>query len=178
MARIEGPNGNVAEVDDELRLQVFAVGQHEDRHSNKDGRYWSVFVSVTPTGINDDFFYLKNDGTKNLIITDIRVSSSVATQLLYKRVTGTPVGGTAIVPVSRLLSNPKAPSATIEQGVDITGLSDLGTPLFFEECDTPNRRENLKTTSAIIIPQGQAVAFERVAATGLITMVVSLSEEE
>lgn len=178
MAKIEGPNGKVAEVDEENRLQVFAVGQNEDRHSNEDGRYWSVFVSVTPTGANDNFFYLKNEGTKNLIITDIRVSSSVATQLLYKRVAGTPVGGAAIVPGSRLLSNPKAPTAIIEQGVNITGLSDLGDPLFFEECDTPNRRENLKTTSAIIIPQGQAIAFERVATTGLITMIVSLSEEE
>jgi hypothetical protein len=176
--QIEGSSGNVAEVDDENRLRIFAIGQNEDRHANEDGRYWSVFVSVTPAGANDKFFYLKNEGTKNLFITDIRVSSSVATQLLYKHVIGTPVGGAAIAPKSRILGSPKAPDATIEQGADITGLTDQGTPLFFEECDIADRQEHLKTTSGIIIPQGQAVAFERVAATGLITMVISLSEDE
>ena len=173
-----GSNGNVAEVDDESRLLAFAVVQTEDRHANIEGRYWTVFVSVTPTGANDNFFYLKNDGTSNLKITDIRASSTVATRLLYKHVSGAAVGGTPIVPVSRLLGSAAAPNATIQQGVDITGLVDQGDPLFFEECDVPNRRENLKTTSNIMIPQGQAVAFERVAGTGAITIVISLSEEE
>jgi hypothetical protein len=178
MAKIEGPNGKVAEVDDNNRFKTASVARHEDRNANMEGRYWSIFVSLTPTGVNDNFFYLKNDGTTNLKITDIRVSSSVVTQLLYKHVTGTPAGGTAVVPVSRLLSSPKVPNAVIEQGVNITGLTNQGDPVFFEECDVPNRMEHLQTTSSIIIPQGQAVAFERVAATGLITMVVSLSEEE
>jgi hypothetical protein len=179
MARIEGgSNGNVAEVDDEFRLQVFSVTQMADNHANEDGRYWSVFVSITPTGANDNFFYLKNDGTKNLKITDIRASSSVVTRLLYKHVAGTAVGGAAITPVSRLLGSPKVPGAIIEQGVVITGLTDQGDPVFFEECNVVNELQHLKTTSNIIIPQGQAIAFARVAATGAITMIVSLSEEE
>jgi hypothetical protein len=178
MAKIEGPNGTVTDVDEKNRLSVFSVSRLEDKSANEEGRYWSLFVSVTPTGASDNFFYLRNDGVKNLSITDIRVSCSAITQLLYKHVTGTPVGGAAIVPKSRILGSPKVPSAIIEQGADITGLTDLGTPLFFEECDIPNRRENMKATSTIIIPQGQAIAFERVAATGAITMIVSLSEEE
>lgn len=178
MAKITGPNGQVANVDDENRLSTFAITQNDDRHANSEGRYWSVFLTVTPAGINDNFLYLRNDGTKDLSITDIRVSSSVVTQLLYSRVTGTPIGGTGITEIiSRKLSNPSIPNATVEQGVDITGLTDAGL-LFFEECDIPNRLQHLKTSSSIIIPQGQAVAFKRVAATGLITMVISLSEEE
>lgn len=178
MAKIEGgSNGNVAEVDDENRLQVFSVSQGEDKHANTEGRYWSVFVSVTPTGANDKFFYLRNDGTTDLNITDIRASCSAVTQLLYKKVTGTPVGGSAAQVTNRKLGSPSVPNATIQEGADITGLTDDGV-LFFEECDAVNKRQTLKTSSNIIIPQGQAVAFERVAATGAITLVVSLSEAE
>lgn len=179
MAKIQGgSNGNVADVDDENRLSTFAVTQNDDRHANTEGRYWSIFVTVTPTDVNDRFFYLRNDGTKELSITDIRASCSAVSQLLYKRVTGAPVGGTAVTEItSRKLGNPTIPNATVEQGVDITGLTDGGV-LFFEECDVVNRLEHLKTSSSIIIPQGQAVAFERAAATGLITMVLSLSEQE
>jgi hypothetical protein len=179
MAKIVGgSNGNVADVDDKNRLSTFSIIQMEDKNANIDGRYWSVFVSVTPAGVNDNFFYLRNDGTKDLSITDIRVSCSAITRLIYKRVIGAPVGGTPITAITnRKLGTPTVPTATIEQGVDITGLTDGGV-LFFEECDEVNELQHLKTTSAIVIPQGQAVAFERVAATGAITLIVSLSEAE
>ncbi len=175
--KLEGPDGRLADVDLDNRLTVFAVTQNEDKHANTEGRYWSVFFQVTPTGANDDFLYIKNVGTKDLLITDVRVSSSVVTQLLYKHVSGIAVGGTAIVPVNRKLSDPKVPLAVIEQGVDITGLTDLGT-LFFEECDVVGQLKTLKSTSNIIIPQGQAIAFERVAATGALTCVISIAESE
>ncbi len=178
MAKIQGPDGQVANVDDENRLAVFAVTQNQDKHANVEGRYWSIFVSVTPAGINDKFFYLRNEGTKDLVITDVRVSSSVVTQLLYKKVLGTTVGGTAVTEITnRKLGLPTVPDATIEQGADITGLTDDGV-LFPEECDVANRQRHLKISSGIIIPQGQAVAFERIAATGLITMLVSLAVAE
>lgn len=174
---IKSPDGIAAEVDSENRLSTFSVSQHEDKHANREGRYWSVFFQVTPTGANDLFFYLKNEGTKDLTITDVRVSSSAVTQLLYRQVTGVAAGGTDITPTSRKLGNPTVPNAIIQFGVDILGLTPGGV-LFFEECDTVNRLQALKTTSNIIIPQGQAVAFERVAATGLITGLVSVSEAE
>lgn len=177
MAQIKGPDGRVADVDLDNRLTVFAVIQDEDRHANMDGRYWSLFFQVDPTGVNDNFFYFKNTGTKDLLITDVRVSSDAVTQLIYKRVAGTPVGGTPIVPVNRKLADPSVPAAVFQQGVDITGLTDAGV-IFFESCDVINRLQHLKTTSAIIIPQGQAVAFERIEATGSITCVVSVSESE
>jgi hypothetical protein len=178
MAKIVGgSNGNVAEVDDENRLLVFSITQNEDKNANTEGRYWSVFVEVTPAGVNDNFFYLRNDGTNDLNITDIRASCSAVTQLLYKKVTGTPVGGSAAQVTNRKLGSPSVPNATIEEGVDITGLTDDGI-IFFEECDVVNKRQTLRTSSNIIIPQGQAVAFERVGATGAITLIVSLSEAE
>lgn len=172
---IKGPDGRAADVDFLNRLLTFAVSQNEDKNANLDGRYWSVYFQVTPAGANDLFFYLKNTGTKDLVITDVRISSSVVTRLFYHRVTGIAAGGADSQVTSRKLGDSAAPSATIQHGVDITGLTPAGV-LFFEEADDTGLKA-LKTTSSIIIPQGQAVAFERVAATGLITALVSVSEE-
>lgn len=177
MAKITGPNGQVVEVDDQNRIQAFAVSEPQDKDLNLKGKLWTLRFTNTPTGAGDNFFYLKNDGTKDLFVTDIRISSSVVTQILYNHVSGTAVGGTAVTPLSRNLGSSALPTATIEQGVDITGLTDIGV-IFFEECSVANTLFHLSTSSNIIIPQGQAIAFQRVEATGLIDCVVSLAEAE
>lgn len=169
------PHG--AEVDSENRLHVFSVSVPDDRHINEEGGVWSLYFTNTPTGANDYFFYVKNTGTKDLRISDIRISSSVATAVNINVVTGTQAGGTTITPVNRNLGSSRIPTATIEQGVDITGLTSTGT-LFFQECATADTLYHLSTSSNIIIPQGTSLALQRVAATGLITCVVSLIEAE
>ena len=177
MTRIVGPDGQVADVDTENRLRVFSVMQPQDKHLNIERKVFSIYFTNTPAGANDFFFYLKNNGARDLFITDIRITSSVATQIFYKHVSGTAVGGTAVTPVNRNIGSSNFPSATIEQGVDITGLVDLGV-IFYEECSIANTLFHLRTTSNIIIPQGQAIAFQRVEATGLIDCLVSLVETE
>jgi len=177
MTRITGPNGTVVDVDDQNRIRAFATSQPQDKDLNTKSKSWTLRFTNTPTGAGDNFFYLKNDGLKNIFVTDIRISSSVVTQILYNHVSGTAIGGTAITPLSRNLGAAASPTATIEQGVDITGLTDIGV-IFFEECSVANTLFHLKTTSNIIIPQGQAIAFQRVEATGLIDCVVSIVEAE
>lgn len=177
MTVIKGPDGFAADVDNENRLQTFSHSQHEDKHLNVEERAWSLRFTNTPTGAGDNFFYLKNDGLKDIFVTDIRISSSVVTKILYNHVSGTAVGGTDVVPSNRNLGSSKLPTATIEQGVDITGLTDIGV-IFFEECSVVDTLFHLKTTSNIIIPQGQAIALQRVAATGLIDCIVSINESE
>lgn len=177
MAQIKGINGDVADVDNENRLQVFSVSQNEDKHLNTQDKYWSVHFQVTPTAANDLFFYLKNTGTKDLYITDVRISSTVPTMVYYRQVSGTASAGTAATITPRNLGNPSTPTATIEYSVDFTGLTSGGI-LFFEECATADTMYSLKTSSNIIIPQGQAIAFERIEATGQIECVVSVAEQE
>ena len=177
MAVIKGPDGQVAGVDDENRLKVFSVRLHEEKDRNVSNGVWSVYFTVTPTGTDDKFFYLKNTGTKDLFITDIRISSSVVTKIFYKHVTGTASAGTDSAITSRNLGNSSVPNATIQHSVDFTGLTDAGV-VFLEECSIADTVFHLKTTSNIIVPQGQAVAFERTAATGLIEAVVSVIEAE
>lgn len=177
MAQIKGPNGHVADVDEENRLHVFSVSEPFDKHRNGEKKAWVLYFTNTPTGANDNFFYLKNIGTKDIYIQDIRISSTVPTQILYNHVSGASVGGTDIVPMNRNLGASFTPNATIEQGVNITGLADIGT-IFFEECAVADTLYHLRITSNIIVPQGQAVAFQRVEATGLINCAVSIVEGE
>ena len=177
MAVIKGPNGQVAQVDDENRLQVFSVSEAFDKHRNEEQKAWALYFTNTPTAANDYCFYMKNEGTKNILIQNIRISSTVPTQVFYKHVSGIAVGGTPIAPTNRNLGSSSAPTAIIEQGVDITGLTDLGV-IFFEECAVADTLYNLRTSSNIIIPQGQAIAIQRVEATGLINCVVSIVESE
>lgn len=172
----DSATGRTASVDDENRLATFAVSQAEDKHSNVEGHYNSVYFEVTPAGANDNFFYLQNTGTEDLAITDIRISSSVPTNILLDKASGTPtyVTGTDAAVTNRNLGSSKTPSVIAKYDTDITGIVDEGV-LLFQECPVADTLYHFRTSSNIIIPQGQAVILKRVGATGQITCLVSLT---
>lgn len=177
MAIIQDPStGRTATVDIENRLATFAISQQEDKHTNIEGYYNSIYFQVTPAGANDKFFYLQNTGLFDLSITDIRISSTVPTNILLDRVTGTPiyVTGTDAQITNRNLGSSQVPGVIAKYDTDITGVVDEGV-LLFQECDTASRLYHFRTSSNIIIPQGQAIVLERVAATGAITCLISLT---
>lgn len=175
----DAATGRTARVDDENRLNTFSVAQLEDKHTNIEGRYDSIFFEVTPAGADDYFFYLKNIGNEDISVTDIRVSSSVPSNILLDHVTGTPtyVTGTEAEITNRNLGSNKLPDVDAQFDTDITVITKVGT-LLFQECNVANELYHFKPTSTIIIPQGQAVALKRVAATGDITCLVSVSLAE
>ena len=170
----DSSTGNTATVDDENRLKVFSISQSEDKHTNDEGYYNSLYFVVTPAGANDKFVYFKNTGSADLTITDLRISSSVPTNILMKKVTGSPtyVTGTDVDITSRNLGSPRVPDIIAKYDTDITGLVDDGV-LLFQECPAADTLYHFKTTSNIIIPQGQAIVLERVEATGEITCLIS-----
>jgi len=177
--QIQGPNGKVVLVGDEGRLKVESVSIPEDKHLNFEEKVFSVYFEVDPTGADDYFFYLQNTGALDLYITDIRISVSSATAVYYEHVIGTPsyTSETACDVTNRSLGSAKTLPAIANYDVNITGLTSQGV-IFFEEQATANERKKLHTTSNILIPQGQAVAFRRGAATGTIECVVSVVEAE
>jgi len=177
MAVIKGPDGKVVEVDNENRLQTLAVSLPFERHLNTEEKVWSVYFTTIPSGANDLFFYLENQGIKDLFISNIRISSTVASTIYYRQVTGTAGPGTNATVTNRKLGSSGTPTARIQSDNSFTGLTSGGI-LFHEEIDTANTLRHLSIPCGIIIPQGQAIAFERVAATGTIECVVSLSEAE
>lgn len=166
-----------AKVNKENQLDVFAVAEASDRTINRvDNKVWSLpFTGIDPAGASDYFFYIKNTGTIDLAITDIRIESSVAGTVAVNYVTGTPsyTSDTDVTPVNRYLGNSNAPAATIKTDTDTTGLTNAGT-LFYITCDTTDKVYHLKTSSNIFIPPGQQIALLWDTATGVLQGVVSL----
>ena len=148
----DASTGRTATVDDENRLATFSVSQLEDKHANIEGTYWSAYFQVTPDNANSKFFYLQNTGTDDLSVTDIRISSTVATNVLLDVVSGAPtfVTGNNAAIVNRNLGSSKVPALIAKYDTDITGLVDDGV-LLFQECDTVNRLYHFKSSSTIII---------------------------
>jgi len=169
-------SGYNAKIDDELRLSTFSVTEPEDKHINREGKQWSLYFTTTPVGAGDYFFYLKNTGTADYAISDIRVMAAATETLTYEWVSGAPsyTAASDITPIARNGGSSKIPSATIKSDTNITGLTSQGV-LFFERIDTANKRYGLSTSSNIIIPQGAAIAFKAETGTSLITCVVSLT---
>ena len=167
--------GRTAQVTSENRLDTDAVSRNQSQHINEvyQKLFSLSFEGIDPVGADDYFFYLENTGSEDLHISAFRVSSSVPTEIAIEHVTGTASGGTAAPPLARNFGSSKVPSATIETGVDITGLTKVGRVLFLE-CAVADTEYSEEIISNIIIPQGTAMAMKRVAATGLINATVSL----
>ncbi|MEE9540673.1 MAG: hypothetical protein V3V85_04170 [Candidatus Thorarchaeota archaeon] len=172
MVQVNGGAGSgknfTAGVNSDGQMLVNSESQPHDRALADQGLAWSLDIDVTPTADGDYFFYLKNTGTTELHLTDVRLSSiSAAERYQVVKVTGTPSGGSAITPVNRNVGSSKVPTATIESGVDITGLTSSGT-IFRMTSNIAARQEHLRTSSNIHIPQGSAIAL--IATTGGIAL--------
>lgn len=166
-------------INSENQLEALCVAIPEDRHINVSHEtVWSLpFKAIDPAGANDYFLYIKNTGTKNLGITDIRISSTVAGTVEVHNVSGTPtyVVGTDITPVNRYIGSNTTLNATAKTDTDITGLTNEGI-VFFIDIDTANKLEHLRTTSNIVIPPGQSISLMWDTATGVLKGVVSIVE--
>lgn len=172
----DGRTSNTMKIDSNFRAQTFSVISAEDRQENLNGNTWSVTTEVTPAATDDFFFYIKNTGTVSLHITDIRIKSSVITDITWHKVSGIPtfVSENALTAVSRNSGSNKAPTATISEDTDITNLTDNGE-FFFQRLDTADVMYHLRTTSNIIITPGTAFALKS-SISGLLKGTVSIVE--
>ena len=169
-----------AQVDSRNRLSTVSVSENFDSRVNKEsGKVWSIpFEGLNPDGADDFVLFIENTGDKVLHIADIRVmADTTATQLKVHSVTGVAAGGTDITPVSKTIGSSSTPSANIQSGTNLTGLSDAGI-IYFIQCVTVNKEEHLSTSSKIRIPKGKCVAIAIETATANITGVITLVEEE
>ena len=175
MSVIKSADGIAVDVDANNRLKVFADTEAWEKHRNREGDTASVHFSVTPAGANDFFWYFRNDSTFDAFIHKFRMTSTVATEITVEQVSGTAVfvsGATPAVTNKKLgVASPLTAINTFD--TDITGLTSEGI-IYYEQLAVANTRYTLDSLSNIIIPQGQAIALKRVAATGLIDCVVSI----
>jgi hypothetical protein len=171
--------GKTARVNTENRLDVESVSRPIEQHINElYQKYFSLpYDAIDPTGADDYFMYIKNTGTKNLHVTDHRVRSTVAGVVEIHAVTGTASSGTTVTPVNRYVGSSETLGATVETGVDITGLTSAGT-IFLQRLDTVAKDYHLRTSGHIIIPPGQAIALLWDTASGIISGVMSIYEDQ
>lgn len=171
---------NSAKVDSQNRLSTTAVVQENDRLINiESGKVWSLpFEDLSATANDDYVIYIKNTGDAILAVTDIRVTSSAAVQLEIHSVSGTASGGSDITPVSRTVGSASVPTATLQSGSDITGLSNDGIIFFMTPDPSATDMHHLLTSSNILIPKGKAIAILSEASSPTITGIISLVELE
>lgn len=119
-------SGTKARITPDHRLETSSRMDLRASYVSKDyGESYFYYSDVTPTGPADCICYIKNSSsTKDMYITWVRAWCGTADGLdVYLDQTGTPSGGTDIVPVNlnRKMSNSAV--GTFQEGVNITNLS-------------------------------------------------------
>ncbi len=170
--------GFLAEVNSSNQVNVRAISFSQQHDINKEtGKVWSIpFEGLNPDSGEVFVVYIQNTGDADLELVTYRVSSdTAATQVHGHKVSGTAVGGATITPVSRNLGSGALPSAIIESGTDITGLTKVGT-LMFMQLAVVNTTYIEDLGSTFILPKGTAVGITVETATANITGVLTLVE--
>lgn len=168
--------GTSAKVDSTNHLATTSVSIPSAQHINQTTeQIWSIpFEDLNPAGNDDYVIYIKNTGDLVLQIADVRIAGTAAGQVEVHAVSGTAAGGTAITPVPKTIGSSVIPTATIESGTDITGLTNDGI-MYFIQCPVADTESHLLVENKIRIPKGKAVAIlvENGSAnyTGIITLV-------
>lgn len=168
-------SGSEAEVDKHNRLASAATSINEQHFYNRQKRYWVMpFDAVDPTDADDYFLVVKYTGTGLLVLTDVRITSTVAGFLELQKVTGTAVNGSPVGLVNRYLGATETPEGTYEVGVNITGLVDDGHLAHqWLQADTQGQ---IKMDGKILIPPGQSLALLWTVSTGVLSGGVSIYE--
>ena len=175
MPLIKGSDGYSVNVDSQNRAQTYSIVQDLEQTLLLTGLLSSVYFAETPSGADDYFLYIKNIGTANIGFNKFMFSSTVATKILVESVSGTPsfVTGTTPSITNLNLASPLAPAIEITHDTDITGLVSEGV-LTFAEAGAADTEYQSGVSGGIVIPQGKAIAFKRIASTGTITMNIPL----
>lgn len=163
-----------AQVTEEGCLCAKAITLPMAQHINIEHQEaYSIIIDKTPTAAGDCFLYLRNDSDLNMYVTSGKISAATDETVRVKlKDVGTPVGGTANVPVNRNAGSGKLADVTCQDGVDITGLS--GGEIV-EQVDVDGAVGSVKYEweSTFIIPKNQTLTMYAV--TGGIALKSTLS---
>jgi hypothetical protein len=168
-------SGREARVNIQNRLEVESISQSVEHRANLEGKAWNLVVQRTPTAAGDYFFYFKNTGTESYVLEGFtyRVASAESVQLWINK-TGTAAGGTALTPVNVNGGSSRVISATIETGVDITGLANGEVADRIWMTNTATQAFNFEQD--IFLPPGSTFSIEATTGGVQIDMVIVIHE--
>jgi hypothetical protein len=152
--------GSKAEVNGENQMEVSAICMDMVEHKNKDHHaVWYVALdAIAPSGATK-FLYIGNGGQTNVAVSKLRLASTVAGVFRFVKVTGTPVGGTAVLPTPAFMNSVQQPPAgTFLTGTSITGLTDFSLimPIYIPA----NVLFTLDLTAKWYVAPGTAIAVQ------------------
>lgn len=166
--------GYLVKVNEKNQLLVEAItwsGEHNICHEDEEA--YSVYFNVTPTGASDVFLYMKNTSAISLCITSINIyTPSLEAIDIYLDTSGTPVGGSTNTPNNRTSSSSKEADATVQHGVDITGLT-VGNIVDRMYILGNNGSQKLSWNSQFVLPSNTSMCIAAV--NGAINIVGTLS---
>lgn len=156
---VKGPTGQVWEITRLGRGKVLSLAQSpQAQNTLVDQLAFTATDAQTPTGAGDYFFYMQNTGTRLIAISRLSVDGGTLDVVSLNAVTGTPASGTTLTPLNRHRVSGKTVDATIQSGVDITGLTSQGSlerlTLIADE-----NNDLVFVDRPIILRQNQAVAL-------------------
>ena len=152
-------SGYLAKVTDDNALYIHGSVENMGLHKAvENSEYFAASFSSQATGVADVVGYIKNSSTtKNMIIDFFSVYSSAATQLhVHLNGSGTPSGGSTVVPANSTSGSGVAADGVFQQGSDITGLSG-STNIYVSV--TPADETKVYRDVPIVLPPNQTMHF-------------------
>ena len=168
-----------------IKADVTRINQLETFSQSIRPEWWSAVVDGRLFTLNSGaqilagaavFMYISNTGNADLVIASIDVHATAAGKFEVDEVTGTPVGGTAIVERPRKLGSPNELSGTFEAAISITGLTSAETHAMAFVDGTSSKKVEGVENAPIVIPTGQAIALDFDAAA-TVTAIVTLYQQ-
>ena len=165
MPTINDANGTPAIVNSEGKLRTYSVIEHEALHANEnEDAAFSIVFEADPNGTDQDFFYLKNNDSRRMVIYKIRMATVTADIDVDIKLgcTGTPTSGTAITPGNMKAGSGSVADVTCEyrdEDLALTGGTVVDT-LYIDK-DFLGTQE-FTYEGGIILPQNQTMVFNNV----------------
>lgn len=159
MARIEGRNGNLVNVDDEERLLTQSTTESELEYaSEKQGKAYSISSTYTTSGGNEEIIYIQNTSTTdNFIIDIVEIGGAVTHLFTLSEVSGSP-GGAGDVSIKNLnLGSGNSASMTAKGDASVTGLT-IGATMLLGRVPA-NDSKAIGIQGAIVLGQDDAIAI-------------------
>lgn len=176
---IEGKDGQKLAVTNRNMARALATGYSIQADATIDlQRSWSILDTQTPTGAGDVFFYLRNGGNRDLIVTRVDMFGATAETTILESVTGTAVGGTVLPFANRVIGSNRQPQPGVEaqSGVDITGLSTSAEYERLQNSLTLRHEKELQLRPLVVRPNF-AIALRAVVGAIAIDFAIDFMEQ-
>ncbi len=173
MPSINDPNGQPAYINDEGQLQTHSIAEREALHVNTvEKQAFSILVDVTTGSTDDDFFYLKNNADRDLVIFLIEGWCGDANQEIKILIGSTNAGtdaGDALTPVNMNAGSGEVADVDCTQDSTDLAIAGGGVICLLKFSPTALALGTWEFQSGLILPKNKRLHMEA-ALAGLINL--------